>query len=148
MPFIQLNVRELRHLGSRVQPQIIQSLEARARADNRYNNEQRAEAATAVAVICLESLSGKKPEEAMEWLLLSASLGNEQAKSYLYRVSKALGLYEKNKEEIMKHLADSAKTGIPISVDDLTEADLEKGQEVLQFLKFNRRHECQFHATL
>ena len=133
----------MRHIGPRVQPQILHGLEARTRPENGRNHVQRSEAAMALAMSSLESVGGRKPEEALDWLLLAASLGHALAKASIYRVTKALGLYEAKKEQVLPYLISSARDGVPISVEDLMEADPDQGQEVLQMLKTARRRECE-----
>lgn len=91
----------------------------------------------------LESIGGRKPEDALDWLLLAASLGHAQAKASIYRVTKALGVYEANKKQVLPYLISSARDGVPISVEDLMEADPDEAQKVLQELKNARRSECE-----
>jgi hypothetical protein len=127
-------------LGSRIQSQIIQAFETQA--NDGKDLEQQADAAVIMAMICADSLCGKKPEEALDWLFLASSLGSELSKSSLYRVSKALGLYERNKSKIMNYLIESAKEGHAISVEDLLEADAEIGVEIVKELE--RDMQCRF----
>jgi hypothetical protein len=119
---------------------MIQAFETQAN-DGR-DLEQQADAAVIMAMICADSLCGKKPEEALDWLLLASSLSNELSKSSLYRVSKALGLCERNKSKIMGYLIESAKEGHAIAVEDLLEADMESGVEIVKELE--RDMHCKF----
>lgn len=102
----------------------------------------------AMAVSCLERICGKKPEEALDWLLLAASLGHANAMASAYRVAKALGLYETKREQILTCLTNSAREGIPTSVEDLIEADPIKGKEIVKILKAVREAECEHSTTV
>ena len=124
--------------------QTLKSLERQTSPDPGRSNVERSEAALALAFSCLESISGRKPEDAYQWLLLAASLGDIQAKSSIYRVSKALHIYDSEAQRILPYVIESAREGIPIAVEDLMEACPEKFHEVLGALKSARRRQCQY----
>lgn len=145
---MQFSIREFRHLGSRIQPQILESLAARARASGKINDVQRSEAAMAVAQICLESLCGKTQSEALDWLDLAASLGHDVAKSLLYRISTALGLYNERKDQVLEYLIESAENGIIIAIEDLAVVNESIFEMVYEKLKNKRREQCElFHTS-
>ena len=139
----QFNTREFRHLGRRIQAQLVDSLVARTSSQSGCNEVQRSEAAMALSQICLECLGGKKQGQALEWLELAATLGHPIAKSVIYRVSKALGCYEVGKNAILSYLVESAEAGIRMAMEDLMEVDSERGEAVLRALKKKRYVQCE-----
>lgn len=141
---IQLNIRELRHLGCRIQAQVIESLEARAGSQSGCNDVQRSEAAMSLSQICLEYLGGNQPDKALTWLELAASLGHPMAKAVIYRLSKALGCYDEGDNNILSYLIESAEAGIRMAIDDLMEISKDKGEAVLRALEKKRLAQCEF----
>ena len=120
---------------------------ARASASGQINDVQRSEAAMAVAQICLESLCGKTQNEALDWLYLAASLGHDVAKSLLYRISTALGLYNERKDQVLEYLIESAEKGILIAIEDLFVVNGSIFEVVYQKLKNKRREQCELSHT-
>ncbi|KAF9771947.1 hypothetical protein IL306_010382 [Fusarium sp. DS 682] len=133
---------ELKHLGTRIQNQIVCSLEIRATASNQYSSVQRAEASMAVAQSCLESFGGRKPAKALDWILLAATLGHKIAKALAYRVSTSLGLFSERKDEILTHTIACAEDGIVIAMDDLMAVDKRMGEAISKKVWNSRRHQC------
>lgn len=134
-------MRHLGHLGMSIQKQILLSLERRTDITFEGDNEQRSAAAMIIAVSCLEEFGGRKSKEALKWILLAASLGNQLAMSHVYRISKALGLYE-DKSQILNYLIESARAGSDLAIEDLLIVCPEKGREVLGELEANLRIHC------
>ncbi|PNP56947.1 hypothetical protein FNYG_15298 [Fusarium nygamai] len=138
----KFNVRELKHLGARIQNQILCSLEKRATHSNQYNSVQRAEASMAVAQSCLESFGGRKPGKALDWILLAATLGHKIAKALAYRVATSLGLFSERKDEVLTHIIECAEDGIVIAMDDLMVVDQKMGEAISKKVWNRRRHQC------
>jgi hypothetical protein len=132
----------MQHLGAPIQKQILTSLEKRTEAALEINDGRRSMAAMAIAAYCLERFGDRKPEEALEWILLAASLGNMQAKSDVYSISKALGLFSRDEERILSFLIEGARDGNPVAIKNLMVDYPEKGKEVLRELKKMRRDGC------
>jgi hypothetical protein len=129
----------MRHLGTSIQKQILLSLERRTDATFEGDNEQRSTAAMIIAAACVEEFGGRRSKEALEWILLAASLGNSRAKSHIYRISKALNLYSEHESCILTFLTESARTGNRLAMEDLLTVCPEKGREALEELERTRR---------
>jgi len=133
----------MQHLGAPIQKQILTSLEKRTEAALERNDGQRSMAAMAIAAYCLERFGGRKPEEALEWILLAASLGNIQAKSDAYCISNALNLFSRDKERILSYLIEGARECNPVAIKNLMADYPEKGKGVLKELERTRRDRSQ-----
>ncbi|KAF8247110.1 hypothetical protein K440DRAFT_661597 [Wilcoxina mikolae CBS 423.85] len=136
---VEFSPQEMRHLSPPVQKQILLSFKRRTEADVERDNGRRSMAAMSIAISCLEGFGGRKPEEALEWIFLAASLGNLEAKSCVYCVSKALGLFSRDEQLIMSFTIESARNGNPIAIENLLAACPEKGREVLKELRIAMR---------
>jgi hypothetical protein len=139
----QFNPREMKHLGSRVQNQILQHLERCTELSFENDANQRSEAAMALAISCLEEFCGLKREDALHWILLSAALGNSQAMSHVYRISRALGLYEIYEQEVLAYATQSGKNGCLIAIEDLMTARPDEGREILATRREEQRTQCE-----
>ncbi|KAF2474444.1 uncharacterized protein BDR25DRAFT_340904 [Lindgomyces ingoldianus] len=131
----RFSLREMRHLGFGIQKQILNSLEKVASLEGKYSVVRRSEAAMVVAKSYLDYFGGKTPTDSLKWLLLAAFLGNNQAKSSVYRITKAVGQYEQYKHEILRVLIRTAEEGFTISVGDLLAECPDEGQRVLRNLR-------------
>ncbi|KAL4734295.1 hypothetical protein BDV11DRAFT_174909 [Aspergillus similis] len=127
----RFSLRELRHLGTPIQCQILDSLQIRA-GSSHNSDVQRAEAALIIAMCCLESMGGRRPEDAMDWLIRAGSLGHRVAKVLVYRVSASLGLFEERKDEIIPLLKQSANDGFILALSDLSAIDKMSVEKALQ----------------
>ncbi|KAM7210796.1 hypothetical protein V8F06_013821 [Rhypophila decipiens] len=139
----QFSLRELRHLGTGIQAQILDSLESRAKATSAApqlaNDDQRAVSAYALAQCCLESMGRRSPSESVNWLILAAKLGHTVAKVVVCRVATSLGWPECRRQEIMAFLKQSAEEGFITAISDLSASDKATSQNILERLWAERR---------
>ena len=139
---LQFSIKELKHLGPRVQKEVLNALTTRTSNERKCNDVQRSEAAMVLSHVCLELMGGKSQNEAIEWLELAANLGHPVGKSIIYRVSKALDYYQHRESMVLSHLVQSAEDDILMVIEDLLQADEGKGEIVLPKLKQRRHARC------
>jgi hypothetical protein len=134
----------MRHLGYRVQEQILLSFAHVVETAAEKDEEQRSMAAMAIAISCLEGFGRRKPEQALRWILHAACLGSFQAKSHVYRISQVLGADDNEASRALAFGKEAAKAGSQAAFEDVTTAWPEFGQQIVREFEERVRIECQF----